>query len=267
MTPALFMADGVAKSFPDERGAPRAVLSGVGLSLRRGEVLALLGPSGCGKSTLLNILAGFVPSDAGRVLLEGRPCAAPGPERAVVFQEDALFPWLTARENVELGLRAAGTGAAEARRTADGMLDMVGLAGCGGQLPAALSGGMRQRVALVRALAVRPKVLLMDEPFAALDAMTRDQMHDVLVDLHAATGVTIVFVTHDVAEAAFLADTVAVMGWSGNAGDTGGGDAPAHQGGADIVARVHPPSPRVRGPEARRSETCDALRDILRRHA
>ncbi|WP_235731787.1 ABC transporter ATP-binding protein [Fundidesulfovibrio putealis] len=187
----------------------------IGLTLRQGEVLALLGSSGCGKSTLLNILAGFLEPDSGRILLEGHACGAPGPDRAVVFQEDALFPWLTASENVTLGLKAKGVSASRAGEQALGMLGRVGLDGFHDHLPGALSGGMRQRVALARVLALEPKVLLMDEPFVALDAITREQMQDLLAELHKALNMTILFVTHDIAEAVRLADTIIVMGREG----------------------------------------------------
>ena len=211
MTRPVLEARGIVKRYAGDR----LVLPGLDLTLRRGQILALLGPSGCGKSTLLNILAGFVAADAGEVLLEGRACHGPGPDRAVVFQEDALFPWLTALENVTLGLRAAGLSRPMQREQARRMVSLVGLNGFEGHLPGALSGGMRQRLALARVLALSPKVLLMDEPFAALDAITRGQMHELLLDLHAALGMSLFMVTHDVAEAVGLADVVHVMGRAG----------------------------------------------------
>lgn len=211
MTARHFEAQGIVKSF-QVQGESRTILPGISLTLRHGEILALLGPSGCGKTTLLNIMAGFSKPDAGQVLLDGKPCQSPGPQRAVVFQEDALFPWLTALENITMGLRAAGKDKTACRTQAERMLARVGLDGFERHLPKTLSGGMRQRLALARVLALEPEILLMDEPFAALDAMTREQMHELLIALHQAMGMTIVFVTHDVSEAVQLADTIMVMG-------------------------------------------------------
>ena len=211
---AHFAVEGVAKGYRME-GAFRSVLPPVTFSMDRGEILALLGPSGCGKSTLLNILAGFERPDSGRVLVDGKPCRVPGPDRAVVFQGDALFPWLTALENVAVGLSAAGHSLRQRNGEAARMLGLTGLEGFEGHLPRMLSGGMRQRLALARVLALEPKVLLMDEPFAALDAITREQMHDLLLALHRQLDMTVLFVTHDVAEAAKLADTILVMGRAG----------------------------------------------------
>ncbi len=206
----FFHCSSVSKTFPTVSG-PQRVLPGISLALGQGEILALLGASGCGKTTLLNILAGFLPPDAGEVSLEGRLCAEPGPDRAVVFQVPALFPWLSALENTEAGLKAAGMGRRERRALASDMLDLVGLAGHEDKLPGELSGGMRQRVALARVLALSPKVLLMDEPFAALDAITRERMQALLADLHQRLDMSILFVTHDVEEAVLLADAVCVM--------------------------------------------------------
>ena len=198
MTP-FFACSGIWKSFR-KGGESRLVLPGVSVAIPRGGVLALIGASGCGKTTLLNILAGFDAPDAGTVTLEGRSCCGPGPDRAVVFQEPALFPWLTALENVEIGLEAAGIPSAARRARA---LDMLALTG--------LSGGQKQRVSLARVLALSPPVLLMDEPFAALDAITREQMQLLLVTLHARIGMGIILVTHDVEEALLLGDEVCVM--------------------------------------------------------
>ena len=197
----------IKKSFTEGE----AVLDNISLEISKGEFITLLGSSGCGKTTLLNILAGFDVPDAGTVTLEGRPCGGPGPDRAVVFQEPALFPWLTALENVEIGLEAAGVPPDARRARALDMLALTGLSGREGQIPAELSGGQKQRVALARVLALSPPVLLMDEPFAALDAITREQMQSLLMALHARIGMGIVLVTHDVEEALLLGDEVCVM--------------------------------------------------------
>ncbi|MBU1002715.1 MAG: ABC transporter ATP-binding protein [Proteobacteria bacterium] len=187
------------------------VLAGVSFALAPGEIVALIGVSGCGKTTLLDILAGFRRADEGEVRLAGQPTVTPEPDKAVVFQEDALFPWLTAQQNVAFGLKAAGVPRRERRAQATAMLQRVGLAGSLDRLPRELSGGMRQRVALARVLVMRPRLLLMDEPFAALDALTREEMHDLLLELHAEFTPAILMVTHDVAEAAKLADRILLL--------------------------------------------------------
>jgi NitT/TauT family transport system ATP-binding protein len=171
----------------------------------------LLGPSGCGKSTLLNIIAGFEKPDSGSVTVDGVPIERPGPDRGVVFQDYALFPWLNVQQNVEYGLREKGLGTAECARIAEHYLDMVGLRSFERRFPHELSGGMRQRVALIRVLALDSQILLMDEPFAAVDAQTRTILQEELQRLWLATRKTVVFVTHSVDEAVFLADRVAVM--------------------------------------------------------
>ncbi|MFJ9643928.1 ABC transporter ATP-binding protein [Streptomyces sp. NPDC004244] len=190
-------------------GSP--VLNRVDLDVRAGEVLAVVGPSGCGKSTLLRTLAGLLPPLAGTVTQDGTPVTRPAADRALVFQDDALLPWRTARANVELPLAIRGTPRAERRRTAEAWLARVGLADHAHKLPHHLSGGQRQRVQLARALAGRPRAVLMDEPFAALDVQTRAGMQDLLVDVLAGTGATVVFVTHDVDEALYLGDRVALL--------------------------------------------------------
>jgi NitT/TauT family transport system ATP-binding protein len=193
------------------RGGRLHVLDGVNLDVHRGEFLCLLGPSGCGKSTLFNIIAGLELPDAGEVLVEGRKVEGPGPDRVVVFQDGALFPWLTVRGNVEFGLGMQELEPAERRHRADEALEMVRLSRFADSCIHELSGGMRQRVAIARAIVMRPKVLLMDEPFAALDAQTRNVMHEELQRIWAATGKTIIFVTHNVSEAVRLGDRVAVL--------------------------------------------------------
>jgi NitT/TauT family transport system ATP-binding protein len=186
-------------------------LDGLTLDIEPREFLTLLGPSGCGKSTLLNILAGFEKPDAGKVLLNGVPIERPGPDRGVVFQDYALFPWLNIQQNVEYGLREKGLAKSETHAIAQRFLAMVGLSGFERRFPHELSGGMRQRVALIRVLAIDPKILLMDEPFAAVDAQTRMILQEELQRLWMQTLKTVVFVTHSVDEAIYLADRVTVM--------------------------------------------------------
>ncbi|MFG1811051.1 ABC transporter ATP-binding protein [Streptomyces sp. NPDC049040] len=209
-------ADGARLTLRDvalgRRGAP--VLAGVALDVVPGEVLTVVGASGCGKSTLLRTLAGLLPPLDGEVAEDGRPLTGPGGGRALVFQEDGLLPWRTARANVELPLAIAKVARSERRERAREWLGRVGLAGCEDRLPHRLSGGQRQRVQLARALAGQPRVLLMDEPFGALDAQTRAGMQQLLVDVLRSTRATVVFVTHDVDEALFLGDRVALLGAS-----------------------------------------------------
>jgi NitT/TauT family transport system ATP-binding protein len=195
------------------RGERYLALGGIDLHIAKGELVCLLGPSGCGKSTLLNILAGFEGVNAGTVTLDGAPIRGAGRDRVMLFQDagSALFPWLTVEENMRFGLRVRRTPKAEWPRIIDDYLRMVELDQHRGKFPAQLSGGMRQRLQIARALAVEPEVLLMDEPFAALDALTRRRMHGALLDIWRKTGKTIVFVTHDIAEAIALADRVCIM--------------------------------------------------------
>lgn len=190
------------------------VLERTDLEFPAGSFTALLGPSGCGKSTVLNTVAGFVRPAAGRVTAGGAEVTGPGPERGVVFQHYALFPWRTARGNVEFALKRFGLPRAERRERALAALAEVGLADGAEKYPAQLSGGMQQRVALARALAARPEVLLMDEPFGALDALTRTRMQVLLRELWERTGTTVLFVTHDLDEALALAGRVVVLGGS-----------------------------------------------------
>lgn len=201
--------EGVSKGFR-VNGHRVSALEDISFEVRSGEVLGILGPSGCGKTTLLNIIAGFLPQDEGRVLMHQQPVTRPGPERGVVFQEDALFPWLTVAENVGFGLRN-GHGQGDRRGNVARMLGLVGLEGYGRYLPRAISGGMKQRVALARVLVLKPAALLMDEPFAALDAQTRAEMHTLLISLQRQLAQTVIFVTHDLEEAVKLADRVLVM--------------------------------------------------------
>jgi NitT/TauT family transport system ATP-binding protein len=184
-------------------------LDRIDLDVAKGEFVCLLGPSGCGKSTLLNAIAGFTQPTSGEILAFGKRVVQPEPERAMVFQEYALFPWMTVRENVAFGLRIRGDRAARAK--ADALLDKLALRGFGDRFPKDLSGGMKQRVALARCLALDAPVLLMDEPFGALDALTRRSMQDELLRIWTELQQTIVFVTHGIEESLLLADRVVVM--------------------------------------------------------
>lgn len=198
----------------DEGGGPAdrfTALEDISLDVRSGEFLALVGPSGCGKSTLLDLLGGLTTPTSGRILLDGRPITGPGRDRGIVFQQYALFPWRTAAENVEFGLDIAGLSATQRREIARHFLDLVGLSGFANRYPHELSGGMKQRVAIARSLAYDPEVLLMDEPFAALDAQTRETLQGELQRIWRATGKTIVFITHGIDEALVLGQRVAVM--------------------------------------------------------
>ncbi|MEU7304222.1 ABC transporter ATP-binding protein [Streptomyces sp. NPDC007206] len=219
-------------------GRPDApVLYDVDLDVSPGEILTVVGPSGCGKSTLLRALAGLLSALGGAVEADGVPLAGPSADRALVFQEDALLPWRTLRGNVELPLAISGVPRAERRSRAESWLDRVGLSLQAGQLPHRVSGGQRQRAQLARALADSPRALLMDEPFGALDAQTRSGMQDLLVEVLRGTGATVVFVTHDVDEALFLGDRVALLG-SGRVAAVRDVPGPRDRGAIDDPARV-----------------------------
>ena len=181
------------------------------LHIQAGEFVTILGPSGCGKTTLLHMLGGFETPSSGQVLVDGQPVTGPGRDRGMVFQEATLFPWKTVLENVAWPMRVAGQSRAMATEQAAALLDRVGLARFARAYPGELSGGMRQRASLARTLAMAPKVLLMDEPFGALDAQTREIMQEELNRWWQASGLTVVFITHDIAEAIFLGDRVVVM--------------------------------------------------------
>ncbi|MDC7701589.1 ABC transporter ATP-binding protein [Vogesella indigofera] len=211
MTTPRLSLEQVSKQFAAPDGSHSSVLEQVSLQVQPGEFVCLLGPSGCGKSTILNLVAGFEQADHGRVLLNGQPVSAPGPERGMVFQQPTLFPWLTIRDNITFGPRMAGSDKAAWQADAERYLQLVGLQDFAGHYPWQLSGGMRQRAALARAWLPQPQTLLMDEPFGALDAQTRLVMQELLTDIWQRTRTTILFVTHDVDEALFLADRVLVM--------------------------------------------------------
>jgi nitrate/nitrite transport system ATP-binding protein len=202
----------VEKSFVTPRGVTR-VLGGASLSLEEGEFVAIVGYSGSGKTTLISLMAGLLAPDAGEIVLDGARVTEPGPERGIVFQQYSLLPWMTVRENVALAVDAvdAALPVAERRRRTDEFVALVGLAGAAGKRPRELSGGMRQRVAVARGLAIRPKVLLMDEPFSALDALTRARLQDELLGIWNERRPTVVLVTNDVDEAILLADRIYPM--------------------------------------------------------
>jgi len=194
-------------------GGALTIFEGFNLTVKPGEFLAILGPSGCGKTTMLNLLAGFYEPEHGSILLRGEKIYPEDPHLGYVFQSSNLFPWLTAIENVEFGLKMNGKlNPKERREKAKEYLDMVGLKGFDEYLPGKLSGGMQQRVSLARTLVLEPHLLLMDEPFAALDAITRETMNDELLRLWDNLGQTVVFITHDIDEAIYLSDRVAVLG-------------------------------------------------------
>ena len=186
-------------------------VSSVNLAVEPGEFVSLIGPSGCGKSTLLNIVAGFVKPSSGQALLDGKPIRKPGSDRGVVFQQYSLFPWMTVRKNVEFGLKMQGVNASKRETTARTLLGLSGLLAFENHYPDQLSGGMKQRVGIVRALATSPQVLLMDEPFGALDAQTRVVMQEILTNMWQRFRISVLFITHDIEESIFLSDRIYVM--------------------------------------------------------
>ncbi len=241
---------GLTKAF-----GPRCVLDDVNVHLVTGELVTLVGASGCGKSTLLAIVAGLTPATQGAVLLDGHPVLGPGPDRGLVFQSYTLYPWRTVRENVAFGLELKKLPKAEIRARVDHYLDVMRLTSFAESLPRQLSGGMQQRVAIARALANEPAVLLLDEPFGALDAQTRGHMQEFLLDVWRTTGTTILLVTHDVEEAVFLSQRIYVL--SSNPGR--------------VMEEIAVPFDADRTPavlrEPRFHALTDDLRDLLRRDA
>jgi NitT/TauT family transport system ATP-binding protein len=242
--------NGVGQIFKTS-GSEVAALSDVSLDIKPGRFVVLVGPSGCGKSTLLMMLAGLLKPTSGTILINGAPIDKPDPDRVgVVFQEASLFPWLTAEENVEFPLALRAIAKAERRAKAEDALRLVGLEGFGKRYPHELSGGMKQRVSIARGLVQDPPVLLMDEPFAALDEQTRMTMGDELLRIWAATGKTVLFVTHSLTEAVYLADEVVVMS-----------PRPGR-----IVEQFQVPLPRPRTYEMLSAEAFGALRERIWRH-
>ncbi len=239
-------AAGVRKVYSKD-GRDLPVLDVERFSVREGEFVTVIGPSGCGKSTFLHIIGGFIKAEAGSIRVYGEKVNGPGPDRGMMFQEFALFPWKTVAGNVAWGLEAQGFARARIEETVAAYLRMMNLAEFGHHYPAELSGGMKQRVALARVLAFNPKVLLMDEPFGALDAQTRETMQEEVTRLWESTGKTIVFVTHDIEEAVFLGDRVVVLS--------------ARPG--RIREEIHIALPRPRGLEIKKSTQCHEYRNHI----
>lgn len=223
-------AKDVSLTFRPKNRDPVAALSDFSLDVGKGEFVSIVGPSGCGKSTFLNILLGLIKPDTGLMQLNGTRITGPGQERAMVFQEFGLLPWRTVQANVELGLELKGVLASQREERARELIKLVGLTGFERHFPHELSGGMKQRVGLARALATEPEVLLMDEPFAALDAQTRDLMQAELLQIWERTKKTVLFVTHSIEEAAYLSDRVIIM--------------TARPGRTKEIIRIHLPRPR-----------------------
>jgi NitT/TauT family transport system ATP-binding protein len=210
-TSPQIVIDRVRHTFRPNRGRETLALDDVSLEIKHQEFLAILGPSGCGKSTLLYLLGGFLPIEVGEITVDGKSVDGPGPDRGIVFQHFALFPWKTVRKNVLYGLERAGMPRTEREQRAQSYIDTVGLSGFEDSYPSQLSGGMKQRAAIARTLAFDPNILLMDEPFGALDAQTRSLMQAELLGIWERSRKTVIFVTHDVQEAVYLAQRVAVM--------------------------------------------------------
>jgi NitT/TauT family transport system ATP-binding protein len=206
----ILAVENLTKRFTSAKGQVTAI-ENLSFQTYKREFLCIIGPSGCGKSTLARILAGLERASGGRVLLDGKPVSGPGRERGMVFQAYTLFPWLTVRKNVMFGLRMNKINRAEATRQADEWLALVGLEKFADSYPHQLSGGMKQRVAIIRALVNRPRILLMDEPFSALDAQTRARMQAYLLEIWRKVDITVIFITHDLDEALFLADRILVL--------------------------------------------------------
>jgi len=203
----------LSKYFYGRDGEIRKVLDSISVSIEDGEFVCIVGASGCGKTTFIRCIGGLLPAEQGEIRIDGRPVTRPGPERGFVFQNDSLLPWRTVLHNILFGLEVRGEGAAASRAAADALVKLVGLAGFEHHYPSELSGGMRQRVNLARALAVDPDVLLMDEPFASLDAQTREIMQRELLKIWSGRRKTVLFITHQIDEAIYLADRVLVFSY------------------------------------------------------
>lgn len=207
----ILEAKDIVKDFAESDGSPRRVLDGISFGVQRREFLSIIGPSGCGKSTLIRIAAGLETVTSGHFLLDGKKVSGTSAERGMVFQKYTLFPWLSVKQNVMFGLISSGYGSNDAEESALQWLQIVGLEKYAEYYPKQLSGGMQQRVAIARALAPQPRVLLMDEPFGALDAQTRSQMQKYLLEVWKNIDITILFVTHDLDEAVFLSDRILTL--------------------------------------------------------
>lgn len=208
--PEKLRVEGLSKTFQTNRKA-HTVLRGLTFGVAEGEFVSLIGESGCGKTTVLRIVQGLLSSDAGQVVVDGNVVTGPGRDRGLVFQQANLLPWRTARRNVEFGLELQGLSRSQRSARAGELLDLVGLGGFADHYPHQMSGGMQQRIGLARALAIDPSVLLMDEPFSALDAQTREVLQKELLRIHAETRKTVLFVTHDLDEALYLSDRVVIL--------------------------------------------------------
>jgi NitT/TauT family transport system ATP-binding protein len=208
---SLTIRDLTKTYFDPYKGTHVEAVRGISLTVREGEFVSIVGPSGCGKSTVLNLIAGFIPPTAGDILVDDRPVRGPGPDRGVVFQSFALFPWKTVLENVAFGPKMRGVGKAQREAIAREFLGLAGLSHAADRYPNELSGGMQQRVGVARALANEPHVLLMDEPFASVDAQTRMTLQEELTRIWQERRPTVIFITHDVGEAVFLANRVVVL--------------------------------------------------------
>ena len=213
--PILLKVDSLKKNFQDREGEIVA-LGNISFSVHQREFICVIGPSGCGKSTLIRIIAGLEKQTSGSILLDSKPIDSPSSDRGMVFQNYTLFPWLTIKKNIMFGLIMSKTDRQEANTKAMDWLELVGLSEFSDLYPHQLSGGMKQRVAIARALATRPRILLMDEPFGALDAQTRAQMQSYLLQIWGSIDITIIFITHDLEEAIYLADRIFVLGSSSN---------------------------------------------------
>ena len=213
MSDRFISIEGIARRFPTRSGAPVSIFEDLSLSIARGEFVCIIGHSGCGKSTVLNVLAGLDQPDAGYVFIDEKQITAPGLDRAVIFQSHALLPWKTALGNVAYAVKSRwpSLSSAEINARAQRAIELVGLKGAETKRPAELSGGMRQRVGIARALSIEPKILLMDEPFSALDALTRGALQDEVRRICRDTGQTLFMITHDVDEAMYLADKIVLM--------------------------------------------------------
>jgi NitT/TauT family transport system ATP-binding protein len=229
--------DNVGVEFPTAHG-PMRVLDGVSFDVCQGEFVSIIGPSGCGKTTLMNMVGGFLTPTSGQVLLDGRPVKGPGPDRGVIFQEYGVFPWLSVRGNIEFGLKVGGRKVSqqEIEATTSRYMKLMGLADFANHYPKHLSGGMRQRLAIARAYAVKPQFLLMDEPFGALDEITRIEMQEELLRVWSSRRKTVLFVTHSITEALMLSDRIVVMR--------------ANPGGIAAEYRIDQPRPRSRSDAA-----------------